>query len=66
MSQAILKVAGMTCEHCADSVQGALRNIGAEGHVNLEGQTVVVQYDESRVSMNTIKDAIEEQGYKVL
>lgn len=66
MSQATIKVAGMTCGHCADAVVGALRNIGAQGHVNLEGQTVIVQYDEKQVSMNNIKAAIEEQGYKVV
>jgi copper chaperone len=66
MNQATLKVAGMTCGQCADSVVGALRNIGAKGHVNLEGQSVVIQYDEQQVSMNNIKEAIEGQGYKVV
>ncbi|MBD0382929.1 cation transporter [Paenibacillus sedimenti] len=66
MSQATLKVAGMTGEHCVNSVEGALRNIGAEGHVDLGVQTVTVQYDERQLSMNNIKDAIEEQGYKVV
>lgn len=66
MSQATLKVAGMTGEHCVDSVEGALRNIGAEGHVDLAVQTVTVHYDERQVSMNNIMDAIEEKGYKVM
>jgi copper chaperone len=66
MSQATLKVAGMTCESCADSVVGALRNIGAEGHVDLAGQTVTVDYDEQQVSMNNIKDAIQDKGYKIV
>lgn len=66
MSQAVLKVAGMTCGGCADSVEGALRNIGAEGHANLEQQSVTVQYDESKVTMNNIVDAINSVGYKVV
>lgn len=65
MSQATLKVAGMTCGQCADSVVGVLRNIGAEGHVDLENQQVTVQYDESRVSINDIKAAIQGKGYHV-
>ncbi|WP_438447985.1 heavy-metal-associated domain-containing protein [Gorillibacterium sp. sgz5001074] len=66
MSQAVLKIAGMTCDKCADSVQGALQNIGAVGKVNLENESVTVQYDERQVTMNNIKDAIEGKGYKVL
>ncbi|AEI43542.1 cation transporter [Paenibacillus mucilaginosus] len=56
----------MTCESCADSVEGALRNIGAEGQVDLASQTVRVEYDESRVDMNSIRDAIEGKGYRIV
>jgi copper chaperone len=66
MSQTTLKVAGMGGERCADSVEGALRNIGAEGHVNLATNTVTVHYDENQVSVNNIKNAIEEQGYRIV
>ncbi|MDQ1913545.1 cation transporter [Paenibacillus sp. GD4] len=66
MSQAVFKVAGMTCDQCADSVKGALRNIGAEGHVDLSAQMVTVQYDEQKLTTSKIQDAIEEQGYKVV
>jgi copper chaperone len=65
MSQATLKVAGMTCESCADSVEGAVRGIGAVAHADVPGQTVTVEYDENKVSLNKIKDAIEGQGYNV-
>nr|WP_275422444.1 heavy-metal-associated domain-containing protein [Paenibacillus mucilaginosus] len=61
-----MRVAGMTCESCADSVEGALRNIGAEGQVDLASQTVRVEYDESRVDMNSIRDAIEGKGYRIV
>ncbi|MFC0215109.1 heavy-metal-associated domain-containing protein [Paenibacillus chartarius] len=66
MSQATFKVAGMTGEHCADSVEGALQQIGAKGHVDLTGAMVTVQYDDSRVSMNDIKGAIEGVGFKIV
>ncbi|MCZ8520296.1 MULTISPECIES: heavy-metal-associated domain-containing protein [Paenibacillus] len=56
----------MTCGSCADSVEGALRSAGAEGHVDLAGQTVRVEYDEDRVSMNSIRDAIEGRGYGIV
>lgn len=65
MSQAVLKVSGMTCDQCADKVEGALKRIGAVGHVNLSGQSVTVEYDENLVTMNNIQDAIENQGYTV-
>jgi copper chaperone len=66
MTQAILKVEGMSCGHCAKSVEGALQSIGAKGSVNLEAKTVTVEYDESKVTEAALKSAIEEQGYDVV
>lgn len=66
MSNATIKVEGMSCNHCVQAVEKAVRELGAEGKVNLVNKEVDVQFDESRVSLATIKEAIVEQGYDVV
>lgn len=66
MQNVTLKVEGMSCGHCVNSVEGALKEIGASGKVNLAEKTVQVEYDESKLSLDSITEAIEEQGYDVV
>lgn len=66
MATKTLKVAGMSCQHCVQAIERALRGIGAEGRVDLDGGSVQVQYDESRIGLEAIRAAIEEQGYDVV
>ncbi|MEC0231851.1 copper ion binding protein [Paenibacillus alba] len=65
MQTATLKVAGMSCGHCVNSVEGAVKKLGALGKVDLNGGSVTVDFDEAKVSLDAIKEAIEEQGYDV-
>lgn len=66
MKQATLAVKGMSCNHCVHSVEGAVKNLGASAQVNLSANSVAVEFDESRTSLEAIKEAIEEQGYEVV
>ena len=65
MANQTLQVQGMSCQHCVKSVEGALQTLGASGTVDLAQGTVEVSYDESKLSIDKIKEAIEEQGYDV-
>ncbi|NQX63528.1 copper ion binding protein [Paenibacillus qinlingensis] len=65
MQNVTLKVAGMSCNHCVNSVEGALKTIGATGKVDLASGTVNVDFDENKLTQDAIKEAIEEQGYDV-
>jgi copper chaperone len=65
MQHISLKVEGMTCGHCVSSVEGAIKNVGATGKVDLTAKTVQIQFDESKLTIDTIKEAIEDQGYDV-
>jgi copper chaperone len=65
MANQTLQVQGMSCQHCVKSVEGALQTLGASGKVNLGQGTVEVSYDETKVTIDKIKEAIEEQGYDV-
>lgn len=59
------QVEGMTCGHCQHAVEGAMKAVGAEGSVDLASGQASVRYDEAALSFETIRDAIEEEGYKV-
>lgn len=66
MEKVTLQVEGMSCQHCVQAVEKALKEAGASGKVDLAGKKVEVEYDKNRVSLEQLKQAIEEEGYKVL
>jgi copper chaperone len=66
MQNETLKVEGMSCSHCVNSIEGALKTLGAIGKVDLANGTVAVEYEENKLTLDTIKEAIEEQGYEVV
>lgn len=65
MATLTLQVEGMSCNHCVNAVETALKEIGASGKVDLTGKKVEVTYDEASLTADKIKDAIEDQGYDV-
>ncbi|WP_301171961.1 copper ion binding protein [Brevibacillus nitrificans] len=66
MKKVTLQVEGMSCQHCVISIEGALTEIGAAGKVDLQSNTVDVTYEEGKITINAVKEAIEEQGYEVV
>lgn len=60
-----LHVEGMSCEHCVLSIEGALKEIKVDAHVNLADKTVEVKYADKQQSLEKIKETIEELGYDV-
>ncbi|MFO1443812.1 copper chaperone CopZ [Bacillus sp. Bva_UNVM-123] len=67
MEKATLKVAGMSCGHCVKAVEGSvgeLRGV-ASVQVHLNNGTVDVEYNASEVSLDKIKETIDDQGYDV-
>lgn len=66
MKTVTLQVQGMSCQHCVQAIEGALKEIGAAGKVDLANHVVEVSFDENVLSLDQIKTAIEEQGYDVV
>ncbi|QSB47668.1 copper chaperone CopZ [Parageobacillus toebii] len=62
-----LQVQGMTCNHCKMAVTNALQELEGVNRVevHLDKGTVDVDFDETKVSIAQLKEAIEEQGYDV-
>lgn len=65
MTTTTLKVKGMSCQHCVSSVEGALKKKGVAARVDLPGNSVTVEYEANRITLQQIKEAIEDQGYDV-
>lgn len=67
MKKDIIKVEGMSCDHCKNAVESALANINgvSTAEVDLDKGQVRVGYSEDKVSIKEMKEAIEEQGYDV-
>ncbi|WP_123041781.1 copper chaperone CopZ [Cohnella candidum] len=66
MQNVNLKVQGMSCGHCVNSVEGAVKKLGAAAKVDLGSGTVAVDFDETKVTLDAIKESIEDQGYDVV
>ncbi|MDF3003516.1 MAG: hypothetical protein K0Q48_3635 [Bacillota bacterium] len=68
MEKKVLNVEGMSCLHCVNAVTNALKALEGVGDVaiDLEGKTVAVEYDGDKVSLDALRDAIEEEGYDVV
>jgi copper chaperone len=67
MTDTTFKVPDMSCGHCKAAVEAELNKLsGVENsNADLEKSTVAVRFDESRVSVEQLKGAIEEAGYTV-
>lgn len=68
MATVTLKVEGMSCNHCKSAVEGALEKLpGVEkAEVDLEAKTAEVTYEEGKVTLDQMKEAVEDQGYDVV
>ncbi|WP_107838444.1 copper chaperone CopZ [Metasolibacillus meyeri] len=67
MQNVTLNVQGMSCGHCVKAVEGSVGELtGVEQvTVNLEAATVAVAFDEAQVTVEKIKETIDDQGYDV-
>lgn len=67
MEKATLQVAGMSCGHCVKAVEGSVGELaGVESvKVDLKNGTVDVEFRSNEVTLDQIKEAIDDQGYDV-
>ena len=67
MTHEKLNVQGMSCGHCVNSIEGSVGNLsGVESvKVHLQEGLVEVNFNEAEISLDQIKEAIEEHGYEV-
>jgi copper chaperone len=67
MKNITLNVQGMSCGHCVNSIEGSVSQLEGVNQVNvkLDDAQVEVAFNESQVSLDKIKETIEDQGYEV-
>jgi copper chaperone len=63
-----LNVQGMSCQHCVHAVKSSVSALsGVETvDVSLEKNLVTVGFDSAQTTLQSIKAAIEDQGYSVV
>ena len=68
MKKVTIKVEGMSCVHCVNAITNAVGVLDgvSEVKVDLAGKTAEVTYDPDKVTFESIKEAIEEEGYDVI
>ncbi len=64
----IVKIGGMTCASCAQTIENALKKTEGimEANVNLATEKAVVVYDPQTIEYEAVKKVIEATGYQVL
>lgn len=61
-----LKISGMHCEHCANTVTNALNGLdGITAKVNLKDNSAEVSYDRE-IDLADLKNAVKKQGMRSL
>lgn len=67
MQTEVIKVGGMTCMGCVNSVKNVLEKIPgvSKADVSLEQKQVTIEYDAAKTHTDQFKDAIEGAGFEV-
>jgi copper ion binding protein len=66
MAEAVMKIGGMSCQHCVMRVRKAVDEIPGVSHSDVSIGTARVEYDESKIKETDLEQAIEKAGYKVV
>jgi len=66
MKETNLKIEGMHCTGCSTRLEKVLNNLeGVEtAKVSLEEKIATIKYDETKINIENIKEAIEDAGFK--
>ena len=67
MENQVIKVMGMSCDHCVQTITKAVEGINgiAWVQVDLEKKQVTVGYEENQTDLKTISAKITEVGFEV-
>ena len=67
MMRKVLKVEGMTCQHCVQTVSETVgKMVGVQKvDVNLDQKEVTIEFDESQTKLDEVSTQIVEAGFEV-
>lgn len=64
----ILKVEGMTCQHCVQTVSEAIGKLAGVQSVavDLDQKSVTIDFDEAQTNVDAVSDKVVEAGFEVI
>jgi copper chaperone CopZ len=67
MATTVLNVPDISCEHCEKTIVGALGPVAGISSVvvDIPAKQVTVEYDAERVTVEQMKDVLQEEDYPV-
>lgn len=67
MSKVVLSVPEISCEHCSQSIRNVLQpQAGVKNvQVDVPTQRVHLEYDEDQISLDRVKEILQEEEYPV-
>lgn len=67
MKKIVLGIEGMHCEGCVNRLTKVLNGLDGvnDSKVSLENKNAEVEYDEDKIDLDDIKQAIEDAGFEV-
>ncbi|WP_409254064.1 copper chaperone CopZ [Bacillus sp. SCS-153A] len=67
MEKVLLQVDGMSCGHCVKAIEGSVGNLNGVHNVkvHLEPGNVEVEFHPSDVTVDKIRETIDDQGYDI-
>jgi copper chaperone len=67
MEKTTLNVQGMSCGHCVKAIEGSVGVLNGVNlvKVNLDSGTVDVEYNPNEITLDSIKETIDDQGYDI-
>jgi len=67
VQETILSVPDVSCEHCVNAINGALKGLAGVETVNTDipTKTVQLRYDPNQVSMAKVEAVLDDIGYTV-
>lgn len=67
MEKRILTVTGMSCSHCEKGVQNAMEDLGVNVlEVSASKNLLSIEFDPEKVTIDAIKEEIEDMDYAVI
>ena len=66
MKEVCLKIKGMHCEGCSTRLEKVLNNQDGveEAKVSLENAEANITFDEAKINLNELKEAVEDAGFE--
>ncbi len=65
MTEKMIKIEGMSCQHCVMRVKKAIDGLAGVSKSEIAIGSAVITFDETALKLEDVKSAVEKAGYKV-